>query len=66
MDEACARVAAKGRGTMLAKFDVERAFRSVPVHPDDRLLLECNGRAALMWIRSYLLGLGQHLSYTPL
>ena len=29
----CKRVVAKGRGTCLAKFDVEGAFRTVPVHP---------------------------------
>lgn len=39
VDEACKRVMARGRGTMLAKFDVEGAFRTVPVHPDDRHLL---------------------------
>ncbi len=39
VDEASARVAAKGRGTVFAKFDVEGAFRTVPIHPDDRLLL---------------------------
>ena len=30
---------AKGRGAMLAKFDLEGTFRTVPVHPDDRWLL---------------------------
>ncbi len=39
VDEACRRVIAKGRGTVLAKFDVEGAFRTVPVHPEDRWLL---------------------------
>ena len=39
VDEACERVVAKGRGAMLAKFDAEGAFRTVPVHPDDRWLL---------------------------
>ena len=39
VDAACKRVVAKGRGAMLAKFDVEGAFRTVPVHPDDRWLL---------------------------
>ena len=33
------RVVAKGRGTVLAKFDVEGAIRTIPVHPDDRRLL---------------------------
>ena len=31
-DEACKKVVAKERGTCLAKFDVEGAFRTVPVH----------------------------------
>ena len=28
-----------GRGTLLAKFDVESAYRIIPVHPNDRYLL---------------------------
>ena len=28
-----------GRGTVLAKFDVQGAFRTIPVYPDDRRLL---------------------------
>ena len=28
-----------GRGTLLVKFDVESAYRIIPVHPDDRHLL---------------------------
>ncbi len=32
-------VVATDRGCLLAKFDVEGAFRMVPVHPDDRWLL---------------------------
>ena len=39
VDEACKRVVARGRGAVLAKFDVLGAFRTVPVHPDDRGLL---------------------------
>ncbi len=39
VDEACKRVIARGRGTMLAKFDVKGAFRTVLVHPGDRRLL---------------------------
>ncbi len=30
---------ARGRGTVLAKFYVEGAFQTVPVHPDDQWLL---------------------------
>ena len=33
------RVVAMGRGTVLAKFDVQGAFCTIPVHPDDRRLL---------------------------
>lgn len=28
-----------GQGTLLAKLDVQAAYRTVPVHPDDRHLL---------------------------
>ena len=28
-----------GRGMVLAKFDIQGAFRTIPVHPDDRRLL---------------------------
>ncbi len=38
VDDACKRVIVRGPGTLLAKFDVG-AFRTVPVHPDDRSLL---------------------------
>ena len=46
-DEACKRVMAKGRGTCLAKFDVEGAFRTVPVHPDNRWLLGMQWRGSV-------------------
>ena len=39
VDEACRRVMALGAGAMLAMFDVQGAFRTVPVQPDDRWLL---------------------------
>ena len=38
VDTACKRVAARGRGALQAKFDVEGVFRTVPVHSDDRWL----------------------------
>lgn len=41
------RVAAMGRGTLLAKMDVQEAYRLVPVHPDDRHLLGLSWRN--MW-----------------
>ena len=36
---ACRRVVAYGRGAILAKFDVMGAFRTIPVHPEERWLL---------------------------
>ena len=39
VDVACRRIVALGRGTIMAKFDVQGAFRMVPVHPHDRWLL---------------------------
>ena len=32
-------IAKHGRGVLMAKFDVEAAYRNIPVHPDDRYLL---------------------------
>ena len=39
VEEAARRVRALGPGTLLAKIDVESAYRTVPVHPADRWLL---------------------------
>ena len=39
VDEACKRVVEYGRGAILAKFDVMGAFRTIPIHPEDRWLL---------------------------
>jgi len=39
VDEVCKRVVAKGCGMVLVKFDVEDAFCTIPVHPNDRKLL---------------------------
>ncbi len=44
VDVAVARVMAHGVGTSLAKFDIESAYRIVPVHPDDRPLLGMSWR----------------------
>ena len=38
-DNAVCIITRKGRGTLLAKLDLESAYRIVPVHPDDRHLL---------------------------
>lgn len=47
VDEAVTRVLAKGAGTVLAKFDVESAYRIIPVHPEDRWLLGMRWRGKL-------------------
>ena len=39
VDSAAQRIIGWGRGTVLAKVDLESAYRMVPVHPDDRHLL---------------------------
>ncbi len=39
VDTACQNILRLGQGANLAKFDVSGAFRTVPVHPDDRHLL---------------------------
>ena len=39
VDSAVAVIMRLGRGTILAKLDLESAYRIIPVHPDDRLLL---------------------------
>ena len=43
VDEALQIVLLLGVGALLAKFDIQSAYRIVPVHPDDRPLL------AMMW-----------------
>ena len=47
VDVAVKRVLALGEGAKLAKFDVEGAYRTVPVHPDDRWLLGMRWRDKL-------------------
>ena len=39
VDEAARIIADLGRGTILAKLDIESAYRNMPVHPEDRPLL---------------------------
>ena len=39
VDDAVVRIRRLGRGVSLAKFDIASAYRTVPVHPVDRLLL---------------------------
>ena len=39
VDQVVQRVLSLGKGALLAKIDIESAFRNIPVHPDDRHLL---------------------------
>ena len=57
VDETCKRVVAKGCGMVLAKFDAQGAFRTIPVHLNDRRLLGLWGRIYVdkvlpFWLRS--------------
>lgn len=45
--DAIAEIARLGKGALLAKVDVKSAFRIVPVHPEDRLLLGMKWREQL-------------------
>ena len=38
VDQVAETIATLGQGSLLAKIDVESAYRLIPVHPDDRLL----------------------------
>ena len=46
VDDVVAKVMGVGRGALMAKFDLKSAYRHIPVHPDDRWLLdmELDGR----------------------
>ena len=39
VDQIIRLVSGLGKGALMAKFDVESAYRNVPVHPSDRYLL---------------------------
>ena len=39
VDDVISEIISFGRGTLLAKFDAEFAYRNIPVHPEDRYLL---------------------------
>ena len=39
VDEVANKVAQMGKGSLLAKMDIEEAYRIVPIHPDDKHLL---------------------------
>ena len=47
VDEIATVAAGLGHGALIAKLDVEAAYRIVPVHPDDRLLLGVQWQGAI-------------------
>ena len=44
VDQIIGSVSRLGKGALMAKFDVESAYRNVPVHPSDRHLLRMKWR----------------------
>ena len=59
VDEVAARVAHLGRGTLLAKIDIESAYRLLPVHPHDRPLQAIKWNNQIYVDAVCLLGCGQ-------
>ena len=43
VDDIIRMVVRHGRAALIAKFDVEAAYRNIPVSPSDRYLLGLNG-----------------------
>ena len=39
VDDAAKEVLRQGQGALLAKVDVQSAYRNIPIHPEDRWLL---------------------------
>ena len=48
IDDAVRCIMRLGRGAMMAKFDISSAYRIMPVHPEDRLLLGLRWRGELL------------------
>ena len=42
--DAVKAIVTRGRGTLMAKADIKSAYRNVPVHPEDRLLMGMSWR----------------------
>ena len=57
VDEAVRLIREKGTGAQLAKLDLESAYRMIPVHPDDRLLLGMEWKGQLFIDTALLFGL---------
>ena len=43
-----------GRGALLAKMDIQQAYRMVPVHPDNRALLGMRWEGGVIYIDTRL------------
>ena len=54
VDHAAKLIVARGRSTIVEKLDLESAYRMVPVHPEDRLLLGMKWRNKI-WLDTALL-----------
>ena len=52
-----------GRGTLLAKFDVESVYRIIPIHPKIVIFSACSGKAITLWTWPYLLVCVQRLTF---
>ena len=53
VDDIIDRIMSLGRGTLLAKFDVESAYRITPVHPND--LAEWVLKKSMTWAFSLII-----------
>ena len=47
VDNAVQQILQLGRNTLLAKIDIEQAYRNIPIHPSDRRLLGMSWKGAL-------------------
>jgi hypothetical protein len=59
VDNAVQKILHLGKSTLLAKIDIEHAYRNIPIHPDDRHLLGMSWEGSLyidtvlpFWLRS--------------
>ena len=57
VDDVISGIMMYGRGTLMAKFDIESAYRIVPVHPDDLFLLGMQWRGSFFVDLALPLGL---------
>ena len=57
LDEVIRRIAETGWGTLLAKMDIESAYRMIPVHPQDRPLLGMQWKGGIFFDSRLLFGL---------